>query len=198
LFLAKSRPQGEAGMNPSNAESPASPASAAVLVSAALPDAIATRLRAATSVLEIGCGHGLGCLAMAEAFPMLSIAGHDGDAAAIARARALALSAGLDHRVRFEVSDSLRLPRHSADLVVVSGARGRPDAARLLNAIRNALSTEGACLLVERAPPRTFPGRASARAADEALRAAAEQAGFSRFRRLRSSDRGVEIFELGR
>ncbi len=183
-------------MNANSAEAPPGRPSASVLVSAALPEAIAHRLRTATSVLEIGCGQGLGCLAMADAFPALSITGHDRDPAAVARARSMAVAAGLDHRVVFEVSDSLRLRRASADVVVVSGARDRSDAPLLLNAIRNALSPEGACLLVEGTSCRLPRARIRARA--DALRDAAEQAGFSRFRRIPSTDRDVEIFELGR
>ncbi len=172
--------------------------SSSTLVWAALPDVIAGRLRTAASVLEIGCGQGLGCLAMAAAFPDLAITGHDTDPAAIERARALAVSAGLAHRVRFAVSDSLRLERASTDVVVVSGAHDRRGAPPLLNAIRNALTPDGACLLVEPAPARALRDATARRDADAALRAAAQRVGFSRLRRLHSTDRGVLIFELRR
>ncbi|HVR61790.1 MAG TPA: class I SAM-dependent methyltransferase [Polyangia bacterium] len=172
--------------------------SSSYLVWAALPDVIAGRLRTAASVLEIGCGQGLGCLAMAAAFPDLAIIGHDPDAAAVERARALARSAGLDERVRFAVSDSLRLERSSIDVVVVSGGRAKQDALPLLNAVRNALTPDGACLLVEPAPARALRGATARRDTDAALRAAAQRVGFSRLRRLHSTDRSVLIFELQR
>jgi predicted O-methyltransferase YrrM len=172
--------------------------SSSYLVWAALPDVIAGRLRSAASVLEIGCGQGLGCLAMAAAFPDVLITGHDRDAAAIDRARELARAAGLDHRVRFSVSDSMRLERSSTDVVVVSGGRTHRDAQPLLNAIRNALTADGACLLVEPAPARALRDATARRDTDAALRAAAQRGGFSRMRRLHSTDRSVLIFELRR
>ena len=198
MFPAKSRLFREAGMNPVSDDSSSGRISSSFLVWASLPDAIADLLRGAGSVLEIGCGQGLGCLAMAAAFPGLSITGHDPDPTAVDRARALARSAALDDRVRFEVSDSLRLPRGTVDLVVVSGTQDGHDASRLLNAIRNALTPDGACLLIEPAPARSLRGATARRQTDSALRAAAEKMGFSRRRRLPSTDRHVLIFELRR
>lgn len=187
-------------MNPSDAARPKPElrTSSSALVWAALPDVIADRLRAATSVLEIGCGQGLGCLAMASAFAALAVTGHDPDGGAVARARELAQAAGLNPRVRFEVSDSLRLPRASFDVVVVSGEDDRRVAEPLLNAIRNALKPDGACLLIQPTPARTLRGATACRDADAALRAAAQRVGFSRLRRLHSTARAVLIFELGR
>ena len=69
---------------------------------------------------------------------------------------------------------------------------------RLLNAIRNALTTDGACLLVEAAPAQALRGATARRQTDSALRAAAEKVGFSRLRPLPSTDRAVLIFELQR
>lgn len=154
-------------------------AGAAWLAWSALPDEIAHRLDDGGAALEIGCGSGLGCLAAAERFPAITVSGHDRDPTAIARARALADAAGLAARVRFAVDDSLRLPRASADVIVAVAALERRDAARLLNAIRNALVPEGVCLLVAEAPERA-----------QALGTAA---GFSRLRRLHAA-----LFELRR
>jgi cyclopropane fatty-acyl-phospholipid synthase-like methyltransferase len=138
----------------------------------ALPEESARRLDEGGSALEIGCGSGYGCLAVAERFPAVAVTGHDRDPAAIARARGLAAAAGLEARVCFEVDDSLRLPRSSMEVIVAVGALERRDAARLLNAIRNALVSEGVCLLV------------SESGADGKARALGTAAGFSRLRRL--------------
>ena len=155
------------------------PPPALALVSAVIPEGIARRLEGGGAALEVGCGMGVGCLAMAGTFPALQVTGHDQDRAAIAHTRELAATAGLGGRLRFEVSDSLRLPRGTLDLVVVSG--GRPDAAQLLNVIRNALCTEGACLLIG-------PGLG------QTLAALALGAGFSRLTPLP----GHDLYELRR
>jgi SAM-dependent methyltransferase len=156
-------------------------ASPAWLAWSALPDETARRLDEGGAALEIGCGSGYGCLAMAERFPAISVTGHDRDPAAIARARMLAAAADLAWRVRFQIDDSLRLPRASADVIVAVATLERRDAGRLLNAIRNALVPEGVCLLV-----------AEAGAAGKA-RALTTGAGFSRLRRLQAA-----LFELRR
>jgi SAM-dependent methyltransferase len=161
------------------------PSPALSLVASLIPEPIARRWHSAGTALEVGCGGGLGSLAMAGSFPALQMTGHDPDAAAIARARALARAARLTDRVQFEVDDSVRLRRASLDLVVVSGALGRRDAARLMNAIRNALVTDGACLLVERAP------------GGDQIRALATAAGFSRVACVCRQDRH-HLFELRR
>jgi predicted O-methyltransferase YrrM len=161
------------------------PSPALSLVCSLIPEPIAGRWSSAGTALEVGCGGGLGSLAMAASFPALQMTGHDLDAVAIARARALASAARLGDRVRFEVDDSLRLSRASLDLVVVSGAVGRRDAPRLLNAIRNALVTDGACLLVERAP------------GGDQIRNLATAAGFSRVACVRRQE-GIHLFELRR
>jgi SAM-dependent methyltransferase len=170
----------------------ASGPSTALVAWAAIPDAIARRLAAGGAALEVGCGSGFGCLALAESFERAQVLGHDADAGAIRRARALALAAGLAGRVRFEQSDSLRLGRGGFDLIVASHAVERRDAARLLNAIRNGLSPEGTCLLVEPARRRFAPGpRAD-------LAALATAAGFSRLHSLWQRAGELELLELRR
>jgi SAM-dependent methyltransferase len=160
----------------------------------AVPDEIAARLHAGGSALEIGCGRGLGCLAVAEAFPLLAVTGQDRDAAAIAQARALAEAAGLAGRVRFEVSDSLRLPRASLDFVAAANLLDRDTAPRLLNAIRNALVPDGACLVVE---PRRRLG-AGTKLFEERVRALAAAAGLSRVRTLACPPSRLQVIELRR
>jgi SAM-dependent methyltransferase len=156
-------------------------ASPAWLAWSALPDEAARRLDDGGAALEIGCGSGYGCLAIAERFPACAVTGHDRDPAAIARARVLAAAADLAWRVRFQVNDSLRLTRASAEVIVAVAALERRDAARLLNSIRNALVPDGVCLLV---------AEAGAAGKAPALTAAA---GFSRLRRLQGA-----LYELRR
>ena len=119
-----------------------------VAAGAPVPPDVADRLLAGGRALEVDCGGGLGCLALAEAFPAARVLGHDRDPAEIARAQKLARVSGLEDRVTFAVAGSTRLDRASFD----RGGRSvstRNDALQVLNAIRNALTPEGVCLLVE-------------------------------------------------
>jgi len=154
-----------------------------------LPQAVTRALREGGTALEVDCGTGLGCLALATTLPAARVRGHDADPEAILRARSLAEAAGLGDRLTFAADDSLALPHASFDLITAEGLlRRRPDAPRLLNAIRNALLPEGAFLLLEQP--------ASPRWAKD-LQAAAILAGFSRFRALGPGDRH-RLFELRR
>jgi SAM-dependent methyltransferase len=147
----------------------------------AIPVAVARQLEAGGTALEIGCGRGLACLALAQAIPAARVVGHDPDPDAIARATALAAESGLGERLRFAAGDSMRLPRAAFALVVVSRILARPDANGLLNAIRNALLPDGACLVLEAAR----------------VGAIARSAGFSRAR-LHPWPGPLQLWELGR
>jgi SAM-dependent methyltransferase len=160
----------------------------------AIPIEVARRLEAGGATLEVGCGRGLACLALAEDFPAARVTGHDPDPLAIAQATVLARAAGLEPRLRFAVDDSTRLPRAAFDLVTVCSLVVRPcDPRRLLNAIRNALVPEGICLLLE-------PGAVDAARRGSAiatLRSLSSAAGFSRFRAHPEEGR-LHLFELAR
>jgi len=188
-----------------------------VAAGAPVPPDVAERLHAGGRALEVDCGGGLGCLALAEAFSAARVVGHDRDPSEIARAQALALASGLGDRVTFAVAGSTRLPRAAFDLAAVREVSRREDALQVLNAIRNALTPEGACLLVERnhdgADPSypahlAHPGplaqfarvAASASARDaraRALAALALRAGFSRCE-LACREPDLDVFELRR
>jgi 2-polyprenyl-3-methyl-5-hydroxy-6-metoxy-1,4-benzoquinol methylase len=151
----------------------------------AIPEGVATRLEAGGAALEIGCGRGLACIALAEQFPAARVIGHDVDEEAIAHAEVLAGVSGLAPRVRFAVADSMHLPRSTFDLVAVWEVLIRPaDPRRLLNAIRNALVPDGICLSFE--TPSV-----------DALQTLALAAGFSRCR-PRSEKGHPHLFELSR
>jgi SAM-dependent methyltransferase len=141
MFLPMSRPMVGA-MNEAD-RSCDSRTSGALWVAAGLsvPAEVDGRLRAGGVALEVGCGGGLGCLALAEAYPNAEVVGHDRDVESIARARALAQAAHLDGRVHFVVSDSERLPRNAYDLVSVATLSDRRQALEVLNAIRNAIAS---------------------------------------------------------
>ena len=155
--------------------------SGALWVAAGLsvPADVDGRLRAGGVALEVGCGGGLGCLALAEAYPAATVVGQDRDPESIARAQTMAQAAGLDGRVSFVVSDSERLARNAYDLVTVATLSDRRQALEVLNAIRNAIVPAGVCVLLER-PVSVVLGGSKQRRAGDRLRALAERAGFSK------------------
>ena len=164
------------------------------VVWAAIPEGVERRLEAGGAALEIGCGRGLACIALAEHYPAARITGYDSDPQAIAQATLLAGVCGLVPRVRFVVADSIRLPRATFDFVAVSRALVRaPDPRRLLNAIRNALVPDGVCLSFD--PPAGHGSGGGSIA--ETFRALARSAGFSRCR-PHSPEGRPQLFELCR
>lgn len=154
-----------------------------------LPHDIDERLRAGGTVLEIDCGGGMGCLALAEAYPPTHVVGHDRERRAIGRARRLARAAGLADRVTFVLSSSEKLPRDRFDLVTLAEQPGQRRSVELLNAVRNALRPTGACLLIALSPGLRRRGAGT-------LPALAEQAGFSRIERV--SHAWAEAYQLRR
>ncbi len=146
------------------------------------------------TALEVGCGRGLGSLAIARRFPRARVIGYDRDAASIARARARAVAAGLVHRVRFEVVDCTRLPRAELDFVTtVDLLSSAPDPLALAVAIRNSLGRDGTYLVTERARQTRGDDAEDAQMADLAARS-----GFSRCTRLAIGGRAQRLYELRR
>jgi cyclopropane fatty-acyl-phospholipid synthase-like methyltransferase len=159
-----------------------------------IPGAITRTLSAGGSALEVGCGSGLACLALAEAVPEARVVGHDADPAAIARARELARAAGVQDRVHFALDDSTRLPRAAYQLITAEALRTRSsEPRRVLNAIRNALVPDGVCLLLDES--LTALGSSAREPLD--LPALVRQVGFSRVRLL-ASDGPLPLYELRR
>lgn len=188
-------------MNATNPRSTGPSVALRVAAGAPVPPDVAARLHGGGRALEVDCGGGLGCLALAEAFPAARVVGHDRDPAEIARARALALASGLADRVTFAVAGSTRLAPATFDLAAMHAVSHRDDALQVLNAIRNALTPEGVCVLVEPTdddarPLLAAPGRTrDARA--RGLAALALRAGFLRCE-LSCREPDLDVFELRR
>jgi 2-polyprenyl-3-methyl-5-hydroxy-6-metoxy-1,4-benzoquinol methylase len=114
----------------------------------ALPG-VEPRLRAGATVADVGCGHGLSTVLMAQAFPESRFVGIDDHPASIDRARKLAAQKGVAERVSFEVRAAKDL-EGTFDLITVLDAfhdMGNPEqvAARL----HDRLAPGGACMVVE-------------------------------------------------
>jgi len=107
------------------------------------------KLRAGGAVADVGCGHGLSTIFMAQAYPNSSFVGFDYHEASIERARKLAAESGVGDRVRFEITAATAFPG-SYDLVTLFDCfhdMGDPVAAAAH--IRDAVARDGTCMVVE-------------------------------------------------
>ena len=113
-------------------------------------DGVEDRRRAGARVADVGCGHGLSTILLAQAFPASRFDGFDVHADSIAVARRRAEDAGVADRVRFEVAAAHAYPRRDYDLVAFFDAlhdMGDPSAAA--RHARSALRPDGTWLIVE-------------------------------------------------
>ncbi len=175
-------------------------------------DGVSTKLESGARVADIGCGHGVSTILMAQAFPASRFTGFDYHADSIATANERARRAGLGERCRFEVASAKDFPGSDYDLVTVFDAlhdMGGPVGAS--RHVREALATDGSWMIVEpyasdRVEENLNPvGRAyyagstlictpcslaqevglalGAQAGEARMRAVVTSAGFTRFRR---------------
>jgi SAM-dependent methyltransferase len=72
----------------------------------AMPEVAQALARDGAAALDLGCGVGWSSIALAKAYPALTVLGVDNDDASIMDARTHAAEAGLQDRVRFEVNDA--------------------------------------------------------------------------------------------
>ena len=116
----------------------------------ALPG-VAERLRAGGTMLDVGCGAGHACIAVATAFPGARVVGIDPHGPSIARARTNAVAAGVAERVRFEAVTVEDLPPdHPFDLITSFDViHDLVDPAGVLRGIRRLLAPDGAYMMVE-------------------------------------------------
>ncbi|MFL4901946.1 SAM-dependent methyltransferase [Streptomyces sp. MMS24-I2-30] len=109
------------------------------------------RARPAARVADIACGMGWSSIAMASAYPLITVDGIDLDDRGIETARANARRSGVADRVRFEVADAAEFrPSRRYDLVTVIEALH--DMARPVDALRAArelLTGDGWVMVVD-------------------------------------------------
>jgi SAM-dependent methyltransferase len=111
--------------------------------------------------LDIGCGVGWSSIALASAYPGLSVLGIDSDDASVMDARRNAAEAGLGERVRFEVADAAALPAEGGYDVVFyfEALHDLPHPVESLAAARSALRPGGVVVVAdERAEEEFAPG----------------------------------------
>jgi SAM-dependent methyltransferase len=113
-------------------------------------DGAEARLRAGARVADVGCGHGVSTLLMAEAYPESEFVGFDYHPASIDDARADAHRVGLDGHVRFEVASAKDFPGAGYDLITLFDCLhdlGDPVGAAIH--AREGLAPDGVCMIVE-------------------------------------------------
>jgi SAM-dependent methyltransferase len=175
-------------------------------------DGAIERLSSGAKVADVGCGYGHSTLVMAEAFPASRFVGVDYHQESVAAARKLAADAGLGGRATFEVAGAQDFPGTGYDLLCYFDClHDMGDPVGALRHAREALAEDGIVMLVEPAAGDTVadnmnpigrlfyaastsictPASLSqdvgaalgAQAGEARLRAVAEEAGFTGFRR---------------
>jgi SAM-dependent methyltransferase len=122
------------------------------LVNAWLPalDGVVERLERGARVADIGCGHGVSTILMAQAFPRSSFVGLDYHDASIATARKRAAEQGVTENIAFEVKAATAFDGHDFDLVCFMDClHDLGDPVGALARCRKALKPDGKVLLVE-------------------------------------------------
>jgi ubiquinone/menaquinone biosynthesis C-methylase UbiE len=121
------------------------------LVSSWLPalDGVVANLQAGAKVADVGCGHGISTVLMAQAFPNSQFYGFDYHQPSIARARELAAEANL-HNVTFEVAKAKEYPGQHYDLVTFFDAlHDMGDPVGAASHVRTTLKPDGVWMIVE-------------------------------------------------
>jgi SAM-dependent methyltransferase len=113
-------------------------------------DGVEEKLTAGARVADVGCGHGLSTVILAEAFPRSTFVGFDYHVESVLAARELAREAGVDDRVTFEVASATDFPGSGYDLVCCFDAlHDMGDPAAAARHIRGALADGGSWMVVE-------------------------------------------------
>jgi SAM-dependent methyltransferase len=113
-------------------------------------DGVQEKLEAGARVADVGCGHGVSTILMAEAFPNSEFTGFDYHDASIERAREAAEEAGMGDRVRFEVAAAKDYPGEGYDLVAVFDClHDMGDPVGAARHVRETLDDDGTWMIVE-------------------------------------------------
>ena len=119
-------------------------------------EGVVDKLKSGAKVADVGCGHGLSTILMAQAFPKAAFVGYDFHPASIAAATAHARARGLTN-VRFEVGRAQDFSERDFDLITCFDClhdMGDPEAAAAH--IRKALKAGGTWMIVEPAAGDTL------------------------------------------
>ena len=113
-------------------------------------DGVVEALAAGGQVADIGCGHGISTVLMAQAFPASRFVGSDYDEASIETARRNAVEAGVDGRVSFEARMAQSLSGGPFDLVTTFDAlHDMGDPIGAARQVHEVLTDDGTWMVVE-------------------------------------------------
>ena len=175
-------------------------------------DGVEERLRAGGKLADIGCGHGISTILLAQAFPEATAYGFDYHDASIERAKQIAEAEGVAQNTEFAVASAKDYPGGDYDLVCFFDClHDMGDPVGALRHVRETIADDGTVMLVEPFAGDTLAdnlnpvGRVfyaastlvctpssldqevglalGAQAGEQRLREVAEEAGFTRFRR---------------
>lgn len=109
-------------------------------------------------VADVACGVGWASIAIARAYPKVTVDGFDPDESSIEIARRLAKEAGVDDRVRFEVRDGATMGNEGPyDLaVVIESIHDLSRPVEVLAGIRESLSPGGTLIVADENVSETF------------------------------------------
>ncbi|QUQ62751.1 class I SAM-dependent methyltransferase [Kutzneria sp. CA-103260] len=108
------------------------------------------RLSGPARVADVACGLGWSSIAMALAYPEITVHGLDLDARAIAAATASAVESGVDDRVRYSATDAATGLEGSYDLVtIIEALHDMSYPVAVLGAARKSLADGGFVLVVD-------------------------------------------------
>jgi SAM-dependent methyltransferase len=113
-------------------------------------EGVEAKLQKGALVADVGCGHGISTILMAEAYPQSTFVGFDYHEQSIEKARHHAAMAGVEDRVRFEVATATDFPGWGYDLVACFDAlHDMGDPAAAARHIWSSLSEDGTWMIVE-------------------------------------------------
>jgi SAM-dependent methyltransferase len=113
-------------------------------------EGVEEKLRAGVRVADVGCGHGVTTILMAEAFPKSTFVGFDYHGASIEHAQKAASKAGLADRCSFQVAAAKDFPGKDYDLVTFFDClHDMGDPAGASAHVRQSLKPDGTWMIVE-------------------------------------------------
>ena len=113
-------------------------------------EGVIAKLEAGAVVADVGCGHGISTMLMAQAFPRSRFYGFDYHDGSIVAARQNAESAGLQDRLSFEVHSGKTFPSRGYDLVCFFDClHDMGDPVGALRHVRQTIASDGTCMIVE-------------------------------------------------
>jgi 2-polyprenyl-3-methyl-5-hydroxy-6-metoxy-1,4-benzoquinol methylase len=113
-------------------------------------DGVVGKLEKGAKVADVGCGHGVSTVIMAQAFPKSQFVGYDFHPSSIEHAEAHAREHGVSANTRFEVGTAKNFPEKDFDLVAFFDClHDMGDPAGAAAHVRQSLKSDGSWMVVE-------------------------------------------------